>query len=87
MVTFYLCSLYYYVSCNYRYDNIDKSQIIGFFGGLGTGDWGIEDWGAASLKKWTQKKCKEFILESEIAMGTPVGKRLTRVSATSFTST
>jgi hypothetical protein len=102
MVTIYLCSLYYYVSCNYRYDDIDKSQIIVFFGGLGTGDWGLvrsekwevrrggrcEDgklkmvigdwwlvngeWCAASLKKWTQKKWKEFILESEISMGTPV---------------
>jgi len=61
MVTIYLCSLYYYVSFNYRYYNIDKSQIIVYLGdfvlgtwywGLGTGDLvlGIGDLGAASLK-------------------------------------
>jgi hypothetical protein len=39
------------VSSNYRYDDIDQSQIIGFFGGLGTwylglgtGDLGLGTW-------------------------------------------
>jgi hypothetical protein len=57
MVTIYLCSLYYYVSSNYRYDNIDKSQIIGFFGdlGLGTWDWGL---GCRFLEKVGSEKMK-----------------------------
>jgi hypothetical protein len=69
MVTIYLCSLYYYVSCNYRYDDIDKSQIIGFLGGLGTWYWGlgtgdlglgIGDWGLGCrfLEKVDSEKVK-----------------------------